>query len=358
MRKVGLGIIGCGGAAVPVAQALAGSAVAQLAAVHDHNPDLARDLGASHNVPCAETLDALLADPTVQAIYVAVPHDQLAPLARRALEAGKHALVEKPLALSLADADALVALADARGLALGVFYELRHTSAHQQARAMLQAGALGALTGVRIQTIIDKPLDYWQRGYTGRSASPWRAHKAEAGGGVVLMNSSHMLDAVRYVTGLEVTRVSGEIDTWVPGVEVEDTAVAAFRYDNGAVGSLMAGAHLAGANDDEVTDLYGTQGQMRLPDPYGPGPLQVFLRHGWGDLAPNVWHSLPQAPVNAYALAVDDFAQAVRRGQPAPTSGRDARAVLAIVLGLYQAAAAHSVVSLVPNENEVTYARN
>ena len=355
--KVGLGIVGCGGAAVPVAQALAGSGVARLAAVYDRNTELARDLGASYGVPCAGSFDALLTNPAVQAVYIAVPHDQLAPLARQALEAGKHALVEKPMALTLADADALIALAEARGLALGVFYELRHTSAHQQARALLQAGTLGAITGVRLQTLIDKAPDYWQRGPTGRTVSAWRASQAQAGGGVVLMNTSHGLDAVRYLTGLEVTRISGEIDTWTPGVEVEDTATAALRYDNGAVGSLIAGAHLAGADRDEATDLYGTQGQMRLPDPYGPGPLRVFLRQAWGDLGAGVWHSLPQTPVNAYARAMDDFAQAVQRDLPAPTSGRDARAVLAIVLGLYQAAATHSVVAVSSTENEVNLAR-
>ena len=356
--KLRIGIIGCGGAAVPVASALAASPVAQLAAVHDRSPALARDLGAQWDVPCAESLDDLLADPGVQAVYIAVPHDQLAPLARRALEAGKHALVEKPMALSLADADALIALAEARRLALGVFYEMRHTSAHQQARALVQGGAIGTLTGVRLQTLIDKSPDYYQRGLSGRSINPWRASKAQAGGGVVLMNTSHGLDAVRYITGLEVTRIAGEIDTWVPGVEVEDTAAATLRFDNGALGSVFAGAHLAGGGD-EACDLYGTHGQLRLPDAYGTGPLGLFLRQPWGEYAAGVWHSLPSTAINCYAAAVDDFAQAVQRGRPAPTSGRDARAVLAIVLGLYESAATHAVVSLIPNENksEVTHAR-
>ncbi len=220
MTKVPFGIIGCGGAAVPVANAMAGSAVARLAAVHDRNPALARDLGAQWNVVCADSLDDLLASPDVQAVYIAVPHDQLAPLARQVLEAGKHALVEKPMALTLADADALIALAEARGLALGVFYEMRHASAHQQARHLVQNGALGTLTGVRLQTIIDKSPDYWQRGLSGRSVNPWRASRAQAGGGVVMMNTSHGLDALRYITGLEVVGIAGEIDTLVPGVVV------------------------------------------------------------------------------------------------------------------------------------------
>ncbi len=355
-EKLRVGIIGCGGAAVPVAAALASSAVARLAGAHDRNPALARDLSAQWNVQCAESLDDLLADPGVQAVYIAVPHDQLATLARKALEAGKHALVEKPLALSLADADALIALAEARRLALGVFYEMRHTHAHQQARALVQAGAIGTLTGVRLQTVIDKSPEYYQRGLSGRAVSTWRANKAQAGGGVVLMNTSHGLDALRYITGLEVVSVAAETDTWVAGVEVEDTAAATLRFDNGAIGSLFAGAHLAGGGD-EAADLYGTQGQLRLPDAYGTDPLRLYLRQAWQDFGAGVWHSLPNPAVNCYALALDDFARAVQRGQPAPTSGRDARATLATVLGLYESAAAHRIISLAPNKDEVTHAR-
>lgn len=354
LTKIPFGIIGCGGAAVPVASALAGSDVATLKAVHDRDPALARDLGEQWGVPCLDGLDEVLADPALQAVYIAVPHQALAPLAHRALEAGKHVLVEKPMALTLADADALIALADTRGLALGVFYEMRHTTAHQQARDLVQAGVLGNITAVRLQTVIDKSPDYWQRGLSGRSISPWRASKAQAGGGVVLMNTSHGLDALRFITGLEVVSVSAQIDTWVPGVEVEDTAAATLRFNNGAIGSLFAGAHLAGGGD-ESCDLYGTQGQLRLPDTYGHDPLRLYLRQAAGDFSAGVWHSLPQSPVNCYALAVDDFARAVQRGEPAPTSGRDARAVLATVLGLYQSAATQRVVSLIPNTNEVTH---
>ena len=353
--RLPIGLIGCGGAAVPVAQALAGSAVARLAAVHDVDPALARDLGDQYGAACLDTLDALLADDGVRAVYIAVPHHLLAPLARRALEAGKHVLVEKPMALTLADAGDLITLAEARGLALGVFYEMRHTHAQQQARALVRGGALGDITAVRLQTVIDKSPDYWQRGLSGRSVSPWRARRDQAGGGVVLMNTSHALDSLRDITGLEVVRVAAETETWLPGVEVEDTAAATLRFDNGAIGSLFAGAHLAGGGE-EAFDLYGTQGQLRLSHLYGHGPLRVFLRRPWGSMAAGVWHSLSQAPVNPYALALDAFARAVLVGEPAPTSGRDARAVLAIILALYESAASRRAVELVPH-NEVTHAR-
>jgi predicted dehydrogenase len=356
-RKTRFGVIGCGGAAVPVCAAIAASPLIELAAVHDLDLGLARDLGERYGAYVAAMLEDLLNDSAIEAVYIAVPHHALAPLARRALKAGKHALVEKPMATTIAEADDLIALAETRRVALGVFYELRYHHAYQHARELIQTGAIGKVIGVRIQTLIDKPSAYWSVGLTGRSASPWRAIKAQSGGGVVLMNSSHALDAFRYLSGLEVVGVSAEIGTLVAEVEVEDTAAAVLRFDNGAIGSLFAGAHLAGAcTGDERFDIYGTHGQLRLPDAYSNNGLQVYLRRDWAGLTAASWHTLPTDTTDVYARAVEGFARAVQRGEPAPISGQDARQVLATILAIYQAAAEQRTVTI--SQRELTHDRN
>jgi predicted dehydrogenase len=348
--RLRFGIIGCGGAALAVAQALAAAERTALAATYDLNPALARDLAEHHGGTAFESLDALLGSPEVDAVYIAVPHYQLAPLAAQALQAGKHALVEKPMALSLAEADALIALADAKGLGLGVNYDLRQAAQAVQARALVQGGAIGTVIGVRCNTLIDKPTSYWQVGYSARYVSPWRATKAQAGGGVVLMNSSHQLDAVRFITGLEVARVSGVVGARVVDVEVEDTGSASLLYNNGAIGSLFAGAHLAGVEGgSERLELFGREGQLRMPSLYGDDPVQLFLRRDWTlpnaaePLAAGRWHSLPHEPAHIYQGTVEAFARAIQAGQPPSPNGRDARAVLAIVLALYRASDEGSV---------------
>jgi predicted dehydrogenase len=346
MNPVSFGIIGCGNAAVPVADALASSALTRLAMAHDIDLGLARDLGERYQTPFTDNFEALLANPDVQAVYIGVPHDLLAPLARRALEAGKHALVEKPMALSLAEADDLIALAEARHLALGVFYELRYASAFVLGRELIQSGALGRLLGVRIQTVIDKSASYWTSGWGGRSVNPWRGQKRRAGGGVVLMNTSHQLDAVAFLTGLEVASLSAEVATLVAPVEVEDLASATLRYHSGALGSLFAGAHLAGAGESERIDIYGTEGQLRLPDPYREGTLSFFLRREWGNFPAGVWIDQPAPAAPVYLRAVEDFARAVQQGRPAPIGGRDARRVLSIVLAIYRSALEKRVIEL------------
>lgn len=340
MTGTSFAIVGCGAAALPVSQALAASPLTRLTRVYDLDQGLARDLGARCGASAAGRLEDVLEDPEVQAIYVAVPHDQLYPLARAALEAGKHTLVEKPMALTLEQADELIALAGERRLALGVFYELRHSRPYAQARELIRAGAIGKVIGVQVQTLIDKPLAYWESGYSGRSANPWRGQKARAGGGVVIMNTSHQLDAVHYVTGLEVASVSAEVGTLAAPVEVEDSASVNVRYDNGALGSIWAGASAVGARagQDERFNVFGTRGQLKVPDAYGSGALQVYLRDGWGEVPANAWQTLPAKPARVFVEAVEAFARAAQSGEPAPTSGRDARRVLAIVLAIYRSA--------------------
>ncbi|HLO28400.1 MAG TPA: Gfo/Idh/MocA family oxidoreductase [Anaerolineales bacterium] len=345
-KPVRFGIVGCGSAAVPVCEAAIASPLTELAGVYDLNPDLANDLSQRFQVPKMESLQELLADPAVEAVYIAVPHHLLAPLTQQALEAGKHALAEKPLAISLEEVDRLITSAAERQLSLGVFYEMRYAPAHLPACELIQAGAIGKIIAVQLQTLIDKPLAYWQSGYSGRSLNPWRGIRAQAGGGVVLMNSSHLLDALFYVTGLSVTSVSAEIGTLAADVEVEDTAAATLRFSNGAVGSLIAGAHIRGAHHGEYCSIYGTQGQIRLPDPYGSDPLQIYLERAWGEFTAKQWHSIPLQPAPVYQRAMEAFARAVQLRQSSPSAAQTARQVLAVVLAIYQSAREQRIVSI------------
>jgi UDP-N-acetyl-2-amino-2-deoxyglucuronate dehydrogenase len=345
-KPIRFGIIGCGTASIPVCEAILASPSAELAAVYDVNEELADDIHRRFQAPTMRTLDALLAASWIDAVYIAVPHYLLATLTEQALKAGKHALAEKPLAISLNDVDRLIELADEHNLALGVFFEMRYAPAHAIARQFVQAGALGTIVGIQIQTLIDKPMTYWQSGYAGRSVNPWRGMKAQAGGGVLLMNTSHLLDAMLYVTGLKVTSVSAEIGTLAANVEVEDMASASLRFDNGAIGNIIAGAHIAGAQHNECCYLYGTQGQLRLPDPYGSGPLQMYLNQPFGGYIAGQWHSLALQPTRVYEQAIGEFARAVQSGQCPSIDAHAARQVLSIVLAIYQAAAEKRTVTL------------
>lgn len=337
MKSLGLGIVGCGGAAVDLARAAGATPGLAIAAVHDLDAALAGELAGATGARVHESLASLLADEHVQIIYVAVPHDVLAPIAQAALLAGHHVLVEKPMATTLEAIGDLEALATQRRRTLGVFYEMRFAPAAMAARTLVRSGAIGRINVVRIRTLIDKPPDYWRVGLTGRSHSPWRGERARAGGGVVLMNASHQLDLVASITRLEVMSVAATIATFTAGIDVEDTAAAAFRFSNGAIGSLTAGAHVPGAIDDETLEIEGSLGRLTLA-PYS-GRLGLYLRRAWRDRPPGRWLELEVDGTDPFVPALASFVAAVRGASRPVVGAPEARAVLATVTAIYRSAA-------------------
>ena len=338
---VRFGFVGCGGAALDVAAAIGRSHRATLVATHDLDRSRAEELATPFDARVHDTLDDLLADAKVEAVYVALPHRRLAPTAERVLASGRSALVEKPMALDVATVTALADIAARRGLGLGVMFELRETGAALVARDLIAGGAIGEVTCVRMRTLIDKPFRYWRSGYSERVRSAWRARRSEAGGGVVLMNAIHQVDVLRMITGMELCDVTGFVGTMVADraeVEVEDTGVAVFRMSNGALGSLVAGAHVAGMTDGETIEIDGTLGSLRTPDLYGQGACSVYLRRPWRDLPADTWTEVPSPSTDAFLATVDGFAAAVRDDRPVPVGAPDAAAALGFVLRLYASA--------------------
>ncbi len=336
---VGLGIVGCGGAAIDVVEAV--PAVPGLAVVGamDLDRSLANDVVRRAGGRAHASIDDLLGDPAVGAVYVALPHDLLAPTALRVLDAGRHVLVEKPMGLDVEQVVEVGRRADARGLVAGVLFELRYTSMAQAARQLIESGAIGSVRAVRVTTVIDKDPSYWRLGLTGRSQSPWRARIARAGGGVLMMNAIHQIDLLWFLLENPVVRAAGEIHAGLTGVEVEDVAAATLRLDNGVVVSIAASAHSAGAHANERIEIDGTDGALALPDPYcTPGVLRVYLRRPYQDLAAGRWHELAMPVNDPYAAALGGFVVAIRDRTPAPIGAADAARALRVVLDIYRSA--------------------
>jgi UDP-N-acetyl-2-amino-2-deoxyglucuronate dehydrogenase len=228
-EQLGIGMIGCGEIAVQTAKGVAGAAHARHVMVMDVDERVARDLGGAYGVPSTTSVEALLANPDVDAVYIAVPHYLHAPIGLQALRAGKHVLLEKPIATTLRDADALIAGAKEAGRTLSIAFTAQVDRAMQAARRLIADGAIGKVIGTRIVYRSQKPESYWHGGYSGRIQTDWRIAKAKAGGGILIMNAVHDLNTLRFVTGLEVRRVYAEYDTFTTPVEVEDFIAVTWR---------------------------------------------------------------------------------------------------------------------------------
>ncbi len=344
-EKLRIGMIGCGEIAVQTAKGIAAAPNAAHVMVSDVSERVAGDLGAAYGVPHTTSVEELLANPAVDAVYIAVPHHLHAPLTLQALAAGKPVLVEKPIATTLADADAMIAAARQAGLALAVAYHAQVDATCQAVRALIAGGAIGRVVGTRIVARSDKPESYWHGGFTGRIETTWRTSKAQSGGGVLIMNTVHDLNTLRFMTGLEAIRVYAEYDTYTTPVEVEDYVAVTYRYDNGAIGTLEAGSAIRGRDPDGAKGrIYGAEGQIILGN-----PPRLFLTRPWGDLRAGEWQELPAAPrdtTGGRAAMVEGFARAVLAGEPPPVRGEDGRAALEIVVAAYQSGAEQRPVAL------------
>jgi predicted dehydrogenase len=166
--RLGIGMIGCGEIAVQTAKGIEAAPSASHVMVMDVDARVAADLGATYGVPDTTDVAALLANPAVDAVYIAVPHHLHAPLALQAIAAGKHVLVEKPIATTLEDADRMIAAARERGVTLSVAYLAQVDRRLQRVRALIAGGAIGRVLGTRIVLRSDKPESYWTGGFTGR----------------------------------------------------------------------------------------------------------------------------------------------------------------------------------------------
>ncbi len=338
MDRLRIGMIGCGEIAVRMATAIATSRHAKHVMVMDTQRSLAQDLGQQYGVSWTERVGDLLANPAVDAVYIAVPHHLHASLTMQAAEAGKHILVEKPIATTLADAEAMIAAARASGVWLSVNFHAHVDPLCQAARDLVARGTIGQVVGTRIVYRGDKPASYWTSGYSGRVATDWRVRKATAGGGVLIMNAIHDLNTMRFITGLEAVQVYAEYGTYDTPVEVEDFIAVTFRYDNDAIGTVEAGSAIRGGDPlHDVDRIYGTAGQILLGE-----PPQIYTTVATAGLSANQWQELPVVPLTAeeqQTAMVDGFAGPIVLGDRPTVAAEDGEAVLAIVLAAYQSGA-------------------
>jgi predicted dehydrogenase len=205
----------------------------------------------------------------VDIVDLCIPGHLHCELAVAALEAGKHVLVEKPLANTLAEAEQMTAVAEAateRGVYAMVGFNYRRLPALAQARQLVADGRIGTVRQVRAAYLQD-----WLADET--APMTWRLRKETAGSGAIGDLASHAVDQVRYLLGQDITEVTARMETFVPSrtgpngpelVTVDDAAWATLRTDGGAVASLEVSRMATGRKNALQLELYGSGGAIRF----------------------------------------------------------------------------------------------
>lgn len=323
------GIIGAGKIAERQMVTAIGQASGQrLVAVMKRELAEARKFADGHGVPNAyDDSGALLAEPEVQAVYVATPPHLHAAQTVAAAQAGKHVLCEKPLALDSREARQMIDACRANGVQLMVCYYQRYNSRHQQIRKLLAQRAIGQVTAVRLNF-----SDYFPP-----TLGFWHHNPAISGGGVLMDLGVHCIDLLRYLCG-EVTEVMAMIDTLAAESPVEDTATLLLKLDNGAQAVITSHWSTANfepqqANGLEICGTLGTIQAAPIQAKDSSGTLRLLTEAGVQD-----FDVAPGGPRPHVAL-LEDFARSIAAGAPSPIPGEEGLAGLQVIEAAHRSAA-------------------
>jgi predicted dehydrogenase len=334
LMSIRLAIIGCG----KITQRLA---LPQLAACPDASIGALVDVNRGAAAAVAKTFGIdrrliwtdwrrMLRQADVDAVAVCLPNDLHAEVTVAALKAGKHVLVEKPMALTLAEADRMIAASRTHRRVLMVEQTLRFEPAHEVAYALLRRGAIGPITQVRGRLGHAGP-EYWSR------TSSWFTQSARAGGGALMDVGIHILDLLRWLSGKEVARICCQVNTLRKRTRVEDNASALLEWTDGALGSFEVS--WTTRPYAVTTEWYGARGTLRTR--LGAAH-PVTVEWGQASGAPRTASARDAAPAvparsrrgGAYA----EFLRCIRTGRHPLIDGPEGRHSLEVILAAYASA--------------------
>jgi len=265
-----------------------------------------------------------LVESDIDAVDICSPNASHAEQAVAAAKAGKHVLVEKPMACTVAEADAMIAAAREAGVVLQVAHNMRYVPAVVAARDEVARGAIGELVGARVAFGHSGP-------YNWAPEASWFHDPALSGGGALIDLGIHAIDFTRYVTRDEITEVAAILHGEGP---VEDAAHVLMKFASGATGSLQSSWIIRPAPDFGLT-LFGTEGSLHVD---ARTPLHVRPKEGSKRVI-----ELPSITANVCA----DFVRTVNGATGVPSAtAQDGRAALAVVCAAYEAARTGTTVSV------------
>jgi len=346
---VRIGVVGAGRIGRRHVELVRRSLACELVGVVDPDPRAGR-LTSVGDAPWYRTLDEMLETGSVDGVIVATPNTLHLTHALPCIAAGIAVLVEKPIATTVADGVRMAEMSEQHGAPLLVGHHRRHSPLLVAARAILAERRLGDVVAATAATMFAKPDDYFE-------AAAWRR---EAGGGPILINLIHDVDALRMLLG-DVVSVQAVAANTVRGFPVEETVAVTMRFSSGALGSLLLSDTAAAPVSWELTagddpafprhgdrDCYviaGTRGTLGIPT------MRLLTSDGapsWHrPLLPSVSHVMPADPLSRQ---LEHFCGVIRRNEQPLVSGRDAVETLRVTLAIAEAARTGRAVACAPVE--------
>ncbi|MGD6832427.1 Gfo/Idh/MocA family protein [Sutcliffiella halmapala] len=323
---INFAIVGAGAIAPVYAEAITLHPEATLDAVCDKNPQTAAGFVKQYATSRFYTAyEDLLQDPSIDVVCICTPSGLHADMAIKAIEAGKHVIVEKPLAMTLEDADRVIAAAKKCKVKATVAFQKRYNRPILQMREKLENGSFGkmmhATTSVR-----------WYRDQSYYNQDSWRGTAAMDGG--ALMNQSiHNIDLLRWMMG-PVRKVSGFTATRRHTMEMEDVGVAILEFESGALGIIEGSTAIYPTNLEASLSLFGTKGTAIVGGKYIDELKSWHFLHE--DNESQKEDSTFSTAQEGHYPIIEDMVQAIQNDKEPAISLQDGRNALEIILAIYE----------------------
>ncbi len=342
---LGFGIIGVGMIADFHARAIAQLHGARLVGVTDRIPERCQTFCAKHGAPFwTPSTEELVARPDIDIVCITTPSGaHLAP-ALAAIRAGKHVVIEKPLEITPARADEIIAAADAANVRIAPIFQGRFGEGARTVKAAIDAGRLGRL-------VLASNYVKWHR--TAQYYTPPRGLYANDGGGAVMAQAIHGVDLLLWFVGMPAEVFAWKTRRVHTSIEVEDTAVAAWKFPGGALGAFEASTALypGWSRRHEICGEHGSivleddsikRWEFREARPEDEGIRAAAQSNAMGSGA-----SDPGAiSTEGHRRQLQDFVDALREGRAPALDGREGRKAVALVSAIYESAERGVVVKL------------
>lgn len=344
-RTIKWGVLGSGGIAKrrTIPEGIIPASNATLQAVYDINVQANTEVARAFGTKPAASIDELLAS-GIDAVYVATPanlhYEQVLQCAR----AGKHVLCEKPLGMTVEEAEKMMAACQSAKVQLGTAFMMRFVAQHQAAAKLIHEGKLGQPTYARAQ------LSCWYPPIPGA----WRQDPASGGGGSLMDMGGHCIDLLEMFFG-PVRKVSCFINNSVHAYKSEDSAVATLFFASGAIGTVDTFFCIPDNSSKNVLELYGSKGSILAKGTIGQAPageMVAFLESsdaGYdAQQARAAAAGLPidPEPVNTYRAEIEAFSQALLDGKPCPVGADIGLQSQRVLAACYESARTGKVVEV------------
>ncbi len=326
MEKLRAAIMGCGRISSCYEDAFRRlSDYVELVCAIDIDEDKAKAFGEKFNCHHSTDLESAL-QYRIDVIHLCLPHYLHPVMAVKAMEAGIHVLTEKPIAISLQDADRMMEVQKLTGKKLGVIFQTRYTKSVEKLKQLISEEYFGKILSARSYLTWNRPASYYE-------GCDWKGTWDKEGGGVLIDQAIHSMDRVRYMLGSDIEWIEGSVHNHCHDmVHVEDAAEAAIRFKNGCIYSLYACNSYA--SDAPITiELQGEKGRCGLIQDMGfyeSDGCYTEIRNTYEttNVGPDYWGS-------SHHLQIRDFYESILQDGPVAVDGSEGRKTLEMVKGIY-----------------------